>query len=338
MFDSLAVLEKEKGIPVSFVLEKISRAIVTACRNIYDGNDDVVVDIDEKKNTFEVFLRKTVVEEVNKKNFEISLEDALKINSKVKIGEKVGVKLNTKDFGRIAVQTARTILRQGIRDGETGAILRNFGGKKGDTVVAVVEKIDPRTKAASIRIGNVEAILLKKEQLPSDDFKEGDHIKVYVVDVKEGTKGAKILVSRICDEALKQLFVNEVPEVNDGTVEIVSVAREPEVRSKLAVISHNPDVDPVGACIGQRGMRINSIIEELNGEKLDVVQYSDNIKEFIKNALLPANVLNVEIVDQENCVCNAFVQESELSLAIGNKGINSRLASKLTKWRINVKS
>ena len=338
MFESLRILEKEKGIPMSYVFEKISKAIVTTCRNIYDGNEDVVINIDEKKYTFDVFLRKTVVEEVKKKNHEISLEDAIAINPKAQIGEKVEVKLNTKDFGRIAVQTARTILKQGIKEGETGVILKNFEEKKGESVVAVVEKVDPNTEAASIRIGNVEAVLPKKEQLPSDNFKEGDHIKVYVVDVKESTKGAKIMVSRVCDNALKQLFFNEVPEISDGTVEIVAVAREPEKRSKVAVLSHDPNVDPVGACIGQKGMRINSIIEDLNGEKVDIVGYADDIREYISNALLPANILEVEILDEKEHLCNAIVSADDLSLAIGNKGVNARLASKLTKWKINIKS
>lgn len=338
MFESLGILEKEKGIPMDYVFEKISKAIVTACRNIYDGNEDVVINIDEKKYTFEVFLRKTVVEKVEKKSHEISLEDALEINPKIKLGDKVEIKLNTKDFGRIAVQTARTILKQGIKKGETGVILKNFEEKKGESVVAVVEKVDPETKAASIRIGNVEAVLPRKEQLPSDNFKENDHIRVYIVDVKEGTKGAKIMVSRICDNALKQLFFNEVPEINEGVVEIVAVAREPERRSKISVLSKDPNVDPVGACIGQRGMRINSIIENLNGEKVDVVGYSSDIREYISNALLPANILDVEIIDENEKICNAIVPENDLSLAIGNKGMNARLASKLTGWHVNIKS
>lgn len=338
MFDSLGILEKEKGIPMSFVFNKISKAIATACRNNYDGNEDVTINVDEKKNTFEVYLKKTVVETVEKPGHEISFEDAVKIDPNVQLGEKVDIKLNTKDFGRIAVQTARTILKQGIRDGETDVILKNFESKKGETVNAIVEKIDPKTKNVSLRIGNVEAVLPKTEQLPTDVFKEGSIIKVYVVDAKEGTKGAKIMVSRVHVNAIKQLFKNEIPEVEDGIVEIMAVAREPGRRSKLAVVTHNPDVDPIGACIGPKGIRINSIIEELGGEKLDIVEYSDDISEFITNSLLPATVTKVEIINEESRICEAIVPEHELSLAIGAGGINAKLASKLTDWRINVKS
>ena len=337
MFDSLYILEKEKGISMDFVFNKISKAIATACRNNYDGNEDITVNVDKKKNIFEVYLNKTVVENVTKPGYEISLEDAVKIDPNTSIGEKVSIKLNTKDFGRIAVQTARTILKQGIKDGETGVILKNFESKIGETVNATVERIDPKTKAVSLRIGNVEALLPKTEQLSTDFFKEGDIIKVYVVDAKEGTKGAKIMVSRVHVNAIKQLFKNEIPEVEDGTVEIIEVAREPGKRSKIAVITHNPDVDPIGACIGPKGVRINSIIEELGGEKLDIVEYSEDVTEFVSNALLPATVTNLEITDEKNHECDAIVPESELSLAIGAGGINAKLASKLTGWNINVR-
>ena len=337
MFDSLGILEKEKGVPMDVVFDKISKAISTACRNNCDGNEDVFVNVDKKKNIFEVYLNKTVVDNVTKPGCEILFEDAVKINPNTKLGEKVGVKLNTKDFGRIAVQTAKTILKQGIKDGETDIVLKKFENKRGETVSAIVEKIDPKTKAANLRIGNVDTLLPRSEQLPTDSFKEGDIIKVYVVDVKEGTKGAEIAVSRVHVNAIKQLFKNEIPEIEDGTVEIIEVAREPGKRSKIAVITHNPDVDPIGACIGPKGVRINSMIEELGGEKLDIVEYSEDVSEFVSNALLPATVTKVEVTDENNRTCDATVAESELSLAIGAGGINAKLASRLTGWNINVK-
>jgi N utilization substance protein A len=336
LFDALNLLEKERGIPVDFMVDKITKAIITACKNSY-GNEDARVEVNAEKGAFEVYLRKTVVDDVYEPGKEISLEKAREISPLVNYEDKVEVQLNTKEFGRIAAQTARNIIRQGIRDGERGQMMQEFQSKHQELVSALVERIDPRTGAATLLIGKAEAVLPRNEQVGDEKLSEGDHIKVYVVDVKETEKGPRAMISRTHPDLVKRLFETEVPEIYDGTVEIKAVSREAGSRTKLAVLSHNQDVDAVGACIGSRGSRVSNIVSELGGEKIDIVEYSEDPAKFIASALSPADVLSVVITDEETRACRVTVPDSQLSLAIGNKGQNARLAAKLTGWKIDIK-
>jgi len=336
VFEALTLLEKERGIPVDFMLDRIKKAIVTACKNSY-GNEDCVITMDPVKGMFEVDLRKTVVEDITDQGKEILLEDARDIDATAGIGDTVGVRLNTKEFGRIAAQTARNIIRQGIRDGERGQMMQEFQSKHQELVSALVERVDPRTGAATLLIGKAEAVLPKSEQVGDEKITEGDHIKVYVVDVKETEKGPRAMISRIHPDLVKRLFETEVPEIYDGTVEIKAVSREAGSRTKLAVISHNPDVDAVGACIGSRGARVSNIVNELNGEKIDIVEYNEDPAKFIASALSPADVVSVTPAEDGSHACRVTVPDSQLSLAIGNKGQNARLAARLTGWKIDIK-
>ena len=336
LFVALGLLEKEKGIPVDFMLDKIKKAIATACKNNY-GNEEVDVRVDANTGRFDVYLLKTVVEEVEDSNREILYDLAREINPLALLGEQVGIKLDTKQFGRVAAQTARNIIRQGIRDSERGQMMQEFQSKHQELVSGLVERVDPRTGAFSLRIGKAEAVLPKNEQIGGESVNEGDYIKVYVVDVRETEKGPKAIISRTHPDLVKRMFETEVPEIYDGTVEIKAVSREAGSRTKLAVQSHNPDVDAVGACIGTRGARASEIVDELGGEKIDIVEYSDDPQKFIAAALSPASVLKVEAAEDGSRSCKVTVPDSQLSLAIGNKGQNARLAAKLTGWKIDIK-
>jgi len=336
VFEALTLLEKERGIPVDFMLDRIKKAIVTACKNSY-GNEDCVISMDPSKGKFEVDLRKTVVEDISDQGKEIALVDARGLDPTVAIGESVCVRLDTKEFGRIAAQTARNIIRQGIRDGERGQMLQEFQSKHQELVSALVERVDPRTGAATLLIGKSQAVLPKSEQVGDEKITEGDHIKVYVVDVKETEKGPRAMISRIHPDLVKRLFETEVPEIYDGTVEIKAVSREAGSRTKIAVISHNPDVDAVGTCIGSRGARVSSIVTELNGEKIDIVEYNEDPAKFIASALSPADVISVLLAEDGSRACRVTVPDGQLSLAIGNKGQNARLAARLTGWKIDIK-
>lgn len=335
-FEALALLEKEKGIPAEFMLDRINKAIVTACKNNY-GNEDVLIDISPEKNKFEVYLRKEVVDDVLDPDKEIYIDAAKEIDRKAELGGFVNIKLDTKQFGRVAAQTARNIIRQGIRDSERGQMMQEFQSKHQELVSGLVERIDPRSGAISLRIGKAEAVLPKGEQVGTENIKEGDFIQVYVVDVRETEKGPKAIISRTHPDLVKRLFEKEVPEIFDGTVEIKAVSREAGSRTKLAVLSHNEDVDAVGACIGARGARVSGIVDELGGEKIDIVEYNEDPTKFIAAALSPANVVGVEIVDPEAKACRVTVPDGQLSLAIGNKGQNARLAAKLTGWKIDIR-
>ena len=337
LFEALKLLEAEKGIPVDFMIDKIKKAIATACKNSY-GNEDVVIDMDPESGKFDVFLRKEIVEEVENPNREIALEIVKQYDPRAEIGGFVRHRLDTKQFGRVAAQTARNIIRQGIRDSERDQMMQEFKGRHQELVSALVERVDPKTGALSLKIGKAEAILPKGEQVGTENVKEGDHVQVYVVDVKETEKGPKAIISRTHPDLIRRLFEKEVPEIFDGTVEIKAVAREAGSRTKIAVMSHNPDVDAVGACIGTRGTRVSDIVNELGGEKMDIVDYSEDPAKFIAAALAPATVLSVETAEDGSHVCKVTVPDSQLSLAIGNKGQNARLAARLTGWHIDIKS
>lgn len=337
MYLALQELEKTKGIPMEYMLEQIKRSIAIACKNNYGGNDDVVFETDSENGVFKVYLQKTIVEEVTDANREVDPAKGRELDVHADIGDKVKIQLDTKNLGRIAVQTARSIIRQGIRDGERGQMLAEFQSKNQELVTAVVESIDHRTGAATIKIGKSVAVLPKSEQVGLSEIKEGEHIKVYILDVKEGDKGPRAVISRTHSDFVKRLFESEVPEIFDGIVEIKSIAREAGSRTKLAVSSNNPEVDAVGACIGSRGTRVANIVEELGGEKIDIVEYKETPEEFIAAALSPSNVIKVEILDAEAHSCRVTVPDGQLSLAIGNRGQNARLAAKLTGWKVDIR-
>ena len=339
LFEALRMFEKEKDIPMDYMLAQIEKAIKVACKNYFDGNEDVTFTADPDKNTIDVKLKKTVVDEVFDPSFEISLEDAQKALKRktIELGDEVDVPLDPKKLGRIAISSARNVIRQGIRASEKGQTLIEFQNRLGEIATATVERIDPRSGSATIRIGKSEAMLPKSEQLGLENIKEGDHVKVYIADVKDNEKGPHAIISRTHSDFVRRLFEKEVPEIFDGIVEIKSVSREAGSRTKMAVTSANPDIDAIGACIGQRGARVNSIVAELGGEKIDIIEYSDDPKKYISAALSPAQVIKVEITDEEKRSCRATVPDGQLSLAIGNKGQNARLAARLTGWRIDIR-
>lgn len=337
LFEALALLEKERGIPVDYMISQISKAILIACKNTYGSNENVDIVMNPEQKIFSVKLKKRVVDEVENPAEEITLPEALQYDKRAYVGGEITIKLDPKEFGRIAVQTSRSVIRQGIRDGEKGQMLLEFQSKKQELVTAVVEKIDNKTGAATVRIGKAEAVLPKSEQVGQDNLKEGDLVKIYVLDVKETEKGPKAYISRTHPDFVKRLFEQEVPEIFDGIVEIKSVSREAGSRTKLAVCSKDKEIDAVGACIGAKGSRVATIVEELGGEKIDIVEYSDDIEKFVAAALSPATAISVVVTDPVEHTCKVTVPDGQLSLAIGNKGQNARLAAKLTGWKIDIR-
>ncbi len=337
LFEALKLIEKEKGIPTEFMITQITKAIVTACKNSYGGNDDVTVECNRETGKLEARLNKTVVEEVNDVNREITLDEARKISPLANTGDKVGIPLDPKNFGRIAVSTARNMIRQGIRDGEKEQALSEYQSKLQDIVTATVEQVDPSTGNAALKVGKSIAMLPKSEQIPGEVLNVGDMIKVYVVNIKSGDKGPRAIISRTKADFVKRLFEEEIPEIFDGVVQIKYISREPGSRTKIAVLSNDPEVDAVGACIGPKGQRVGTIVGQLCGEKIDIIEYSEDPVEFIKKALSPAEVLDVVIDPSGEKICKATVPDNQLSLAIGNKGQNVRLAAKLTGWKIDIR-
>ena len=339
LFEALRMFEKEKDIPMDYMLQQIQKAIEIACKNYYGGNENVVFKADPEKNSFDVKLVKTVVDEVYDPNFEVTLEEAQQINKRKKfeIGDEIEIPLDPKRLGRIAVSSARNVIRHGIRAGEKGQSLLEFQSKLGEIATATVERVDPVKGIATIRIGKSEAMLPKSEQVGCGTLREGDHVKVYIADVKDNERGPHAIISRTHPGFVRRLFEQEVPEIYDGVVEIKSVSREAGSRTKMAVLSNNPDVDAIGACIGPKGARVNSIVDELGGEKIDIIEYSEEPGKYISAALSPATVLKVDITDEDKKSCKATVPDGQLSLAIGNKGQNARLAARLTGWRIDIR-
>lgn len=336
-FEAVKMLEAEKGIPADYLYEKISAAIVVAAKHDYNGKDIVHCDIDEEKQKIKVYVRKNVVEEIEDPDTDLTLEQAQAIRKSAKVGKTIDIPLKTKDFGRIVAQTAKHVIRQGIREAERGQMLQEFRSKNQELVTAKVERIDPVTGNATLEIDKNQTILPKSEQVPGEVLTEGQTIKVFIVDVKEGGKGPKIMISRTHPGLVRRLFEQEVPEIYDGTIEIKSVSREAGSRTKIAVYTKDEDVDPVGACIGPKGQRVSNIVDVLGGEKIDIVNYSDDPAEFVSAALAPSDVCSVEILDESAKTCKATVPDDQLSLAIGNKGQNVRLAVRLTGWNIDIK-
>lgn len=336
-FAALAMLEKEKGIKTEYLLEKIRNAVVIAVKRDYGGDDNIDVVMDPAKGQFSVALRKTVVAEVTNPATELTLEEAKAIKKNVAEGDEVVISLQTKEFGRIAAQTAKHVIRQGIREAERSQIFEELHSKSGELISATVSKIDSAKGSVILEIGRSEAVLPKSEQVPGEEFHEGDTVKVFVVDVAVNDRGPRVLISRTNPGIVRSLFENEVPEIADGIVKIHAVSREAGMRTKIAVSSSDENVDPRGACIGPKGTRVSKIVDELGGEKIDVVLYSENPEEFIAEALSPAKAVKVEILDRDNRVCRVLVPEHQLSLAIGNKGQNARLAARLTGYKIDIR-
>ena len=340
-FEAIEDIEKEKGIPRSYMYDKINQAMLAAFRRDNpDCADNVEVILDEDKKRIDMVVKKTVVEEVEDANLEINLEAAKKISKRAKIGDVVGVPVETKKFGRIAAQAAKQVIIQGIREAERGLVFEEFTSKEHEILTGVVSHIEPRNGSVSIRIASnsefTEAMLAANERIKTEELKEGDRIKVYVVEVRNSTRGPQVLISRTHPGLVKRLFELEVPEIYDGTVEIKSIAREAGSRTKMAVWSADPNVDPIGSCVGPKGGRVASIVNELGGEKIDIVKYSEDPEEYIAAALSPSEVISVTMLDDGKS-CRVIVPDNQLSLAIGNKGQNARLAVRLTGWKIDIR-
>ncbi len=336
IFEALKLMSEESGIPEEYLADKIKNAIIVAAKKDYGGRDVVFCEMNTEEKIFKVYVRKTVVNEIEDEYTQMLLEDALKVDKKAQVGEFVDIPLETKKFGRIVAQNAKHVIRQGVKEAERGQTYAEFQSRNRELVTAVVQRIDPKTGNANITIGRGDAVLPKTEQVPDEVLKEGDHIKVYIVDVKNEDRGPRAMISRTHPGLVKRLFETEVPEIYDGTIEIKAISRQAGSRTKMAVWSQNPDIDAVGACIGQRGARVNSIVEELGGEKIDIVKYSEDPVAFITEALSPAKVLSVTIESEDPKACRVTVPDGQLSLAIGNKGQNVRLAAKLTGWKIDI--
>ncbi len=336
-FEALRLLEKEKGIDGDYLLEKIRAAIVLAVKKDYGGKENIVVKMDPATGEFAVSLFMRVVDDVEDPDEELLPEQAAKYQSTAKVGDTVEIKLETRQFGRIAAQTAKHVIRQGIREAERGQKFIEFQRHNQELVTALVSRVDPRTGAATVEIGKSEAVLPKTEQVGDEELREGMRVKVYVVDVKDTEKGPRVLISRTHPGLVKRLFEMQVPEIFDGTVEIKAVSREAGSRTKMAVLAHDENVDAVGACIGAKGARVAEIVEELGGEKIDIIEYSEEPEKFIAAALAPAKVVGVEVDPDGAKACRVTVPDAQLSLAIGNKGQNARLAARLTGWKIDIR-
>ena len=340
-FEAIEDIEKEKGIPRNYMYDKIRQAMLTAFRRDNpECEDNVEVILDEEKKRIEMNVMKTVVEEVEDPSHEISLEAAKKLSRKNKLGDVIAIPVETKKFGRIAAQSAKQVIIQGIREAERGIIYEEFTSKEHEILTGVVSHIEPRNGAVSIRISSnsefTEAMLTPNECIKGEVLKEGDRIKVYVVEVRNSTRGPQVLISRTHPGLVKRLFELEVPEIYNGTVEIKSIAREAGSRTKMAVWSSDPNVDPIGSCVGPRGGRVASIVNELGGEKIDIVNYSERPEDYIAAALSPSEVNSVTMLEDGKS-CRVVVPDSQLSLAIGKEGQNARLAAKLTGYKIDIK-
>ena len=341
-FAALDLIEQEKGISKAYMMEKITQALVSAYKRDHEGaEENIVVLTDPEKNSVRIIVRRDVVEEVTNPDTEISLEEARQSLPQVQLGDVVSNEIKPKNFGRIAAQTARQVIIQGIREAERSMVYDAFIGMTQELMNGRVTRVDPRTGALHVRLTagreTTEALLPAKEQVPGEAYWEGDPIRVYVVGVERGTRGTQVRISRTHYGLVRRLFEIEVPEIHDGIVQVISVAREAGSRTKMAVWSNDPDVDPIGACVGTRGARVNAVVEEMNGEKVDIIKYSDDPAAFICAALSPADVVNVRC-DEENKECRVVVPDDQLSLAIGKEGQNARLAARLTGYKIDIKS
>ena len=340
IFAALAMLEKERGIPQNFMMGKIIQALTTAYKRDHEGVENVIVDVDEEKRDLKMFVQKEIVEVVENPGTEISLEDAKALSAKNELGGIVNIPVSNVDFGRIAAGNGKQVIIQGLREAESGMVYEEYNSKQHEILTGIVSQIDPRTGGAKLRIGTgtdaTDAFLSKSEQVVGEELIEGQRIKVYLVDVRRGSRGAQVVISRTHPGLVKGLFELEVPEIFDGIVEIKSIAREAGSRTKMAVWSNDPAIDPIGACVGQHGARVNNIVEELRGEKIDIVKYSEDPAQYIAAALAPADVVDVWMAD-EGKACRVIVPDDQLSLAIGKEGQNARLAARLVGYKIDIK-
>ncbi|ASS93195.1 MULTISPECIES: transcription termination factor NusA [Bacillaceae] len=335
LLDALYILEHEKGISREVLIDAIESALISAYRRNFNQAQNVRIDLNLGKGTMRVFARKDVVDEVFDSRLEISVEEARAIDPNYQLEDIVEMEVTPKDFGRIAAQTAKQVVTQRVREAERGIIYAEFIDREEDIMTGIVQRQDSRFIYVSL--GKIEALLPVNEQMPNEQYKPHDRIKVFITKVEKTSKGPQIFVSRSHPGLLKRLFEIEVPEIFDGTVEIKSVAREAGDRSKISVHSDNEEVDPVGSCVGQKGQRVQAIVNELKGEKIDIVKWSENPVIFVANALSPSKVLEV-IVKEEEKATTVIVPDYQLSLAIGKRGQNARLAAKLTGWKIDIKS
>ncbi|MBR4305196.1 MAG: transcription termination/antitermination protein NusA [Clostridia bacterium] len=342
---ALEALEKEKGIKKEYMLDRISQALVAAYKALYKRDttaaiENVFVNIDEKSGAISMVAVKTIVEEVENPAVEISLMDAEKYSKTPALGDQVRVPVNMKDFGRIATQTAKQVIIQGIREAERTMIAEEFASKEQEIITALVTKVDPRYGSVIVELGgkreHTEAMLPAQEQIAGEVISEGDRIKVFVVEVKAAGKGPQIMLSRTHAGLVKKLFELEVPEIASGIVSITHIAREAGSRTKIAVASQNPDVAPIGACVGPKGGRVAAVVNELKGEKIDIIKYSEDPVQFVAEALSPSDVISVQMLE-DNKSCIVVVPDNQLSLAIGKEGQNARLAAKLTGFKIDIK-
>ncbi|MBP3824233.1 MAG: transcription termination/antitermination protein NusA [Butyrivibrio sp.] len=337
LMDALELLEKEKNISKDSLFDAIENSLITACKNNFGKAENIRVEVDRESCDFKCYADKEVVEtadDVMDPNLEISLDDAKKISKKAKVGDIVPVLLNSKEFGRIATQNAKNVILQKIREEERGAIYNEYFEKEHDIVTGVVQRFIG--KNISINLGRADAILNENEQVKTEVYRPTQRLRVYVLEVKNGSKGPRILVSRTHPDLVKRLFEQEVAEIQDGTVEIKSIAREAGSRTKIAVYSKDPNVDAVGACVGVNGSRVNLIVDELGGEKIDVINWDENPGNLIQNALSPAKIVAV-FADPEEKSAKVVVPDYQLSLAIGKEGQNARLAARLTGYKIDIK-
>lgn len=332
--NALEEIEKDKGIKKSVILEAIEKALLKSYEKNFDENSNVEIKINENTGDVSVYALKEIVEKVENPNTEISLEEALIEKKSSKLGNVMKIKIVPKNFGRVAAQTARNIVIQQIRDAEREVIYRDYIDREKEIINGTVQRIDFNN--IYINLGKTEGFIPPSEQVPGEKIQPGDRLKLYVTEVKLSPKGPQIILSRASGHLIKRLFELEVPEISDGTVEILFVAREAGHRTKIAVYAKDENIDPVGACVGVKGARVNSIVEEINGEKIDIIVWSKDIKVFVSNALSPAEVLEV-FVDEKDRSAIAIVPDNQLSLAIGKEGQNVRLAAKLTNWKIDIK-
>ena len=342
IFAALAMLEKERGIPQTFMMDKIIQAVTTAYKRDHKDVENIIVDVDEEHQRLKMYVQKNVVAEedyVDPFN-EIPVEEAKTISARYEIGDVVNIPVDNTEFGRIAAGNGKQVIIQGLREAERGMVYDEFNSKQHEILTGVVTRIDPRTNAVSLRIGtgteSTEALLLSGEQVPGEELAEGQHVKVYVVDVRRSTRGPQILISRTHPGLVKRLFELEVPEIYDGTVEVKSIAREAGSRTKMAVWSADENVDPIGACVGPKGQRVAAIVDELRGEKIDIIKWSEDPAQFIAAALAPSDVVDV-MMAEEGKACRVIVPDDQLSLAIGKEGQNARLAARLTGYKIDIK-
>lgn len=335
LIEALDALEKEKKISKETLIEAIENSLLTACKNHFGKSDNFTVKVDPQTGDFSVIAAKEVVEEAEDDVTQISLADAKMINSKYDIGDTVNVDVKSAELGRIAIQVAKNVILQKIREEERKVLYDDYYSKEKDIITGVVQRYAGRNLI--INLGRADAILNENEMVKGEHYRPNDRIKVYIVEVKDDRKGPRILVSRTHPELVKRLFEAEVTEVRDGTVEIKNVAREAGSRTKMSVWSNDPNVDPVGACVGVNGARVNAVVDELNGEKIDIINWSENPANLIENALSPAKVVSV-VADDDEKTAQVIVPDYQLSLAIGREGQNARLAAKLTGFKIDIKS